>query len=98
MKSREQISAVLIHLRMKASLTQVEVGKHLGVAQGHWSRIERGRAVLTVETLLDFLEACDSDLSRFHKLLLTVQVPTKTSFKPWREVKKAVLAKRKIRE
>lgn len=33
-------------LRLRAGLSQREVAEHLGISQGHWSRIENGEATL----------------------------------------------------
>ena len=51
--------------RLRAGLTQVELGARLGKAQSVIARWERGDVLPSLETLRDVVRACGLDLS-FH--------------------------------
>jgi transcriptional regulator with XRE-family HTH domain len=51
--------------RLRAGLTQIELGARLGKAQSVIARWERGEAVPSLETVREVVRACDLDLTFF---------------------------------
>jgi len=60
---------LLVEARMKARLTQAELAEAAGVSQPYVSQVESGLIRLDPLQLEDWLQACDSSMERFGRIL-----------------------------
>ncbi len=61
--TQEDAAQLLVHMRKKAGMTQVQMAVKLGVMQSAISKIERGSQQITIHNLLEYASACGCTLS-----------------------------------
>jgi transcriptional regulator with XRE-family HTH domain len=61
----KELGLAITKYRVKQKLTQTEVAYRCGIERGNLTRIEKGKANVTVETLLKISEAMDVPISKF---------------------------------
>jgi transcriptional regulator with XRE-family HTH domain len=66
---RSVLLDLLIETRNKAKLTQTELAEAAGVSQPYVSQVESGLIRLDGLQLVDWLQACDSNIERFGRTL-----------------------------
>jgi predicted transcriptional regulator len=62
LKAEFEIARELIHARVRAHLTQVEVAKRMGTTQSAVARLESGTRSISLKTLEKYAEATGSHL------------------------------------
>lgn len=60
-----QLGKSITKYRLKQKLTQTEVAYRCDIERGNLTRIEKGKANVTAETLLKISEAMDVPVSKF---------------------------------
>ena len=66
---RPVLLGLLVEARVKAKLTQAELGKAAGVSQPYVSQVESGLIRLDGLQLVDWVHACGSNMERFGRAL-----------------------------
>jgi transcriptional regulator with XRE-family HTH domain len=61
----KQLGLAIAKHRLKQKLTQTEVAYRCDIERGNLTRIEKGKANVTAETLLKISEAIDIPVSKF---------------------------------
>jgi len=64
-RHRKQIAATAATLRKQRQWTQAELGRRIGLSQGHVSNIERGAGSFTAEQFVLLLKLFNADVARF---------------------------------
>jgi transcriptional regulator with XRE-family HTH domain len=60
-----KLGLAITKCRLKQKLTQTEVANRCDIERGNLTRIEKGKANVTAETLLKISEAIDVPVSKF---------------------------------
>lgn len=62
-RTPKQIGAIVRRVRRHAGLTQVELGKRIGLRQATISKLEKGESATRLSTLLDALTALGLEIT-----------------------------------